>query len=346
MAPHPISVGRTISERADLPGSLSLAAASVICLLLAACAADGHSPEGGDASIGGAVGGLGGGGLGASAGGGARATGGTSGRGGSSAGGASAGSGGALASGGRAGGGGASPADGAAAGGSDGGRAARAGTIVPLYTYPTDGSWSAIIQASLAHPTVPVLAIFNPSSGAGAAKDQAYGTGVARLKAAGIVVLGYVATTYGRRPESEIHAEMDHYGTWYPETDGIFFDEMDSAGGTEAYYSAATAYARSQHLSITVGNPGTQTKPSYIGTVDTMTIYESAGLPTIASLRWTDAFSPHDFAIIPYRVPSLDVAFVQEAAQHVGYVYLTNDDLSNPWDSLPPYFGDLLAALE
>jgi hypothetical protein len=38
--------------------------------------------------------------------------------------------------------------------------------------------------------------------------------------------------------------------------------------------------------------------------------------------------------------------FVKQARQYVGYVYLQNDNVPNPWDSLPSYFASLLAALE
>jgi hypothetical protein len=37
---------------------------------------------------------------------------------------------------------------------------------------------------------------------------------------------------------------------------------------------------------------------------------------------------------------------VTDARKYVQYIYLQSDDLPNPWDSLPSYFGDLLAALE
>jgi hypothetical protein len=42
---------------------------------------------------------------------------------------------------------------------------------------------------------------------------------------------------------------------------------------------------------------------------------------------------------------SLDTTFVASAKQRVGYVYLQSDNLPNPWDSVPSYFGDLVSAL-
>ena len=41
----------------------------------------------------------------------------------------------------------------------------------------------------------------------------------------------------------------------------------------------------------------------------------------------------------------MDAAFVQAAKSAVGYIYLQNDNLPNPWDSVPPYLGALVTAL-
>src|SRR5437867_9232398 len=70
------------------------------------------------------------------------------------------------------------------------------GLVIPLYTYPTDGTWAAVLNAKNLHPTVPIIAVINPNSGPGAASDASYVTGIKAFQAAGIVVLGYVATGY------------------------------------------------------------------------------------------------------------------------------------------------------
>lgn len=278
-------------------------------------------------------------GGGASAGTGGTTTGGTGGSGGSTTG----GSGGAAGSqnlGGSAG----NPSGGS---GGTGGARASAGTMVPLYTYPDDDSWTAIVAAKQAHPTVPVIAVFNPNSGPGASADSVYVTATNDLSTAGIVVLGYVPTGYANRDANEVKAEIDDYVAWYPATTGIFFDEQSNEPGFESYYSDLDTYAKSKGLTFTVGNPGTDTAESYVGALDMMLIYETDGLPSVTSLGgWHDAHDKHNFGIIPYAVPSLDATFVAQAKDHVGYIYITDDDLPNPWDSLPPYFDALLGELE
>jgi hypothetical protein len=245
-------------------------------------------------------------------------------------------------------GGSAGAASGGTAGAAGGAPVASTGTLVPLYTYPSDASWGAIIAAKQAHPSVPVIAVFNPNSGPGSDADPTYVTATNQLKTAGIVVLGYVATGYtARDPDTEVKPEIDDYLAWYPATTGIFFDEQSNNAGDEGYYSDLNTYAKSQGLTFTVGNPGADTAESFVGALDMMLIYESGGLPEVTSLGgWHDNHDKKNFGIIPYAVPSLDVTFVSQAKTHVGYIYLTDDNLPNPWDSLTPYFEPMLGELE
>jgi hypothetical protein len=50
------------------------------------------------------------------------------------------------------------------------------------------------------------------------------------------------------------------------------------------------------------------------------------------------------------NVSFLDPAYVAEAREHVGFLYITDDIENpadtNPYNTLPPYFTDLLAMLE
>jgi hypothetical protein len=220
------------------------------------------------------------------------------------------------------------------------------GTIVPLYTDPTDPSWNAIMSAAVAHPTVDVVAIVNPSDGPGSSKQSDYTSGIAALQAAHITVIGYIATGYGSHSIASMEAEMDTWKSFYPAIQGIFFDEQSNNASDVAHYQTLSQYAKSKGMNYTVGNPGTDVPTSFIGALDTMLVYETDGLPSISSLQHWSSYPSTNFGIIPYKVPSLDPNFVKQAMQYTHYVYLTNDDLPNPWDSLTSYFGDLLTALE
>ena len=240
-----------------------------------------------------------------------------------------------------------SGAGGAGAGGSagsaGGGAQRLSGSIVPLYTYPSDPSWTAIISAAKAHPSVHVIAIINPNSGPGAGTDAEFTKGAGNLVKAGIVPIGYVSTDYGKRGEPAVKADIDKWRSAYPSVSGIFFDEESNSAGEEPFYRNVSSYAKSKGFTLTVGNPGTGVPDSYLDTVDIMLCYESAGVPSLASLK---KYAPHreHFAIIPYAT-KFDAAYAKSALDSVAYVYLQNDDLPNPWDTLPASFGDLLTAL-
>jgi YVTN family beta-propeller protein len=226
-------------------------------------------------------------------------------------------------------------------------RRAASGSIVPLYTYPTDSSWNAIIAAKQAHPRVSVIAVVNPFNGPGPSVDANYTNGISRLRNAGIKVIGYVYTQHGQRLATQVQADIDTWRNFYPQIEGIFFDEMANTSGGESYYRDLSSYAKNTRgFSLTVGNPGTDTLPSYVGTVDVMIIYESPGLPSSSILTsWHTQFDPSNFGILPYSV-SLDTNFVRDAKTLVKYQYLTDDSGANPWDSLSNYFATLLATLE
>jgi hypothetical protein len=232
-----------------------------------------------------------------------------------------------------------------ATGGSSGTGSTAGATIVPLYTDPTDRSWTAIVTAALAHPTVEVVAIVNPADGPGSSKSADYTAGIATLQAAHIKVIGYVATGYGANAISSVESDMDRWKSFYPTVQGIFFDEQSNNPADVAHYKTLSQYAKSKGLAYTVGNPGTDVPTSYIGVLDTMMVYESDGLPTIASLKAWSAYAPSNFGIIPYKC-SMDASFVKQARQYIRYIYLQSDDLPNPWDSLTTFFNDLMASLE
>src|SRR5205085_3190312 len=114
--------------------------------------------------------------------------------------------------------------------------ATSAATIVPLYTNPSDPSWNAVIAAKMQHPKVGVVAIVNPADGPGSAADSGYTSGIARLTAAGIKVIGYVATGYASRTPAVVDADVDRWKSFYPGLGGIFFDEQSNLAKDVAHY--------------------------------------------------------------------------------------------------------------
>ena len=221
------------------------------------------------------------------------------------------------------------------------------GIVIPLYTYPTDGSWTTVINTHNSYPTVPLIVIADPTtSGAGSSSDSNFVTGIKNMQAAGITVIGYVDTVYAGRSLSSAKSDIANWWNWY-RVNGIFFDEMSNFGGDENYYSTLTAYAKSLGMTHTMGNPGTTIPTSYIGTVDIICEYESAGLPSLSLLQSIQSgFSKSNFAYLAYSVSTLSKTFEASSSSYAGWLYITNDGGGNPWDTLPPYFSSEMAALD
>jgi hypothetical protein len=219
------------------------------------------------------------------------------------------------------------------------------GLIVLLYSYP-DWSWDKYAQVKQANPNLRIIAVVNPDGGAGQSRDPHFASGIANLQAAGITVLGYVDTNYGSRDISSAESDIAHYMSWYG-VNGIYIDRMANWVGEEWYYSTLTSYGKSIGLTVSVGNPGADVPPSYIGTVDTIVIYENVGAPSVSSLAgWHTSYSKSNFALIAYGVSSLDQQYVKSASSYVSYLLLTTGKWPDPYiDIVPDYLDGLVAML-
>ncbi len=226
--------------------------------------------------------------------------------------------------------------------------AARAAVIVPLYSEPGN-AWTALAAAKSLHPAVPVVAVVNVDSGPGSSSLPGFVIGIAGLAAVGVTVIGYVDTNYALRAATEVKLEIERWSSWYKPhgLSGLFLDRQATKLGAESYYAALKAHATGLGLTLVIGDPGTDPPPSYVGSLDAMIIYQGAGLPSLASLAgWHLNHDRRNFGILCYGVPALDPGFVADAAKRVGYLYLTDDGLPDPWNKLSSYLGPLLAALE
>src|SRR2546426_630056 len=123
---------------------------------------------------------------------------------------------------------------------------------------------------------------------------------------------------------------------------------MKNTPGCESYYSTLTNYAKSTYGdTLIIGNPGTSTIQSYVGTVDNIIIYESQGLPSISTLQSrTFGLAKSGFCFDAYGVGTLDPTYAAQASQYVGCMQITDDSGSNPYDTLPSYLSSEIAALD
>src|SRR3989442_3060105 len=123
---------------------------------------------------------------------------------------------------------------------------------------------------------------------------------------------------------------------------------MKNTSGCESYYSTLTNYAKSTYGdTLIIGNPGTSTIQSYVGTVHNIIIYGSQGLPSISTLQSrTFGLAKSGFCFDAYGISTLDPTYAAQASQYVGCMQITDDSGSNPYDTLPSYLSSEIAALD
>lgn len=223
------------------------------------------------------------------------------------------------------------------------------GVYVPLYVYPSGTGmrdYETVVRAKLTHSGVPMVVAINPSNGAGDAGDANYERASGILRGAGITVLGYVYTSWGHRSIGEVASEILRYASWYS-ADGIMIDEFSTDVQMAGYYRKLRQYAMSLEMTFVMGNPGTDIPPQYVGTADNFIIYENAGLPDSKWLGgWHAGHSKENWSCCSYGVDALDEKAIRGTSKHVGLMYVTDDGLPNPYDSLSSHLEKMMAVLD
>ena len=219
--------------------------------------------------------------------------------------------------------------------------------LVPLYSYPAWYNPAAYLWddvAAAAHD-VPVTVIINPNNGPnGGPPNSDYVVGLNDLRAGGVTILGYVYTSYGSRPLTNVQADVDLYAQYY-NIHGIFFDEVASATNQLEYYRQLFDYVKAKtNLHIVVTNPGTHFDERYLTrpATDTAVIFENgSGWSAYAPDAYVSNYPAARFAALVYNTP--DEATMRSNVdfavhRNIGYVYVTDDSGANPWDTLPTYW--------
>jgi hypothetical protein len=215
------------------------------------------------------------------------------------------------------------------------------GVVIPLYVQPGK-TWKAVIKAKLAHSSVPIVLIANVDNGPGTAVDSNYVTFIEKAQMAGIYVLGYVYTKYGKRSATQVDADIARWEAFYL-TDGIFLDQM--APNAPSYYQAATTYAHAHSLWFVMGNPGSDALGS--SGPDVINFYERAGYPKLGFLREPAhvSYGSGKWSYIAGAVP-FNAAKIKATAKYVAYLYATDGKEPECYCRLPSYFASLVALLD
>lgn len=221
--------------------------------------------------------------------------------------------------------------------------------IVPAYVYPGDEGlkhWDALIAAS---EKAPIVAIVNPASGPGKAVDPNYVSVLKKAKASKLTLIGYVSTNYGKVPLRDVVADVERWRTLYPGLHGFFFDEQSSEAEKVEHYAALAAHVRkASPKALIVANPGTGCDVAYFQkkTADVWCVFEAGEPPkSYRPAAWAKSWPAERFYLLSYGFAdraAIAGALKTSVEKNVGAVFLTNDALPNPWDTLPPYWDELV----
>jgi hypothetical protein len=232
------------------------------------------------------------------------------------------------------------------------------GTLIPAYFSPQGHPdlWTQAID------TVPAgnIMIMNPSDGPGASLDSGYTGVINRAEAVGITMMGYVMTNYSAIGESSVKADIDKYLSWYG-VKSIFIDEVTSepVGSTLSYYQDLITYVHNNGGTVII-NPGTEDTgtEAYLSVGDTTTtdvkrpdqivIFEDTYANYVGKTfhPWMSNYTANYFVNLVYATPNNDAevsmsdAITKSKERNAGWIFVTDDNDSNVWNSMPSFWTD------
>ena len=203
-----------------------------------------------------------------------------------------------------------------------------------------------------------LVMIINPNDGVGLEIDTNYQIQTKRSQAKNIKILGYIATDHAKENEkNRVQAEKEHldankyeidqYIKRY-DVDGFFFDQASTECKNTNYYEELNDYVKAKvgKPLTTIINPGTKTKECYINLADILVTFEdnfknydvdSTEENKFKGITWEANYLEHKFwhLILGTSEKDMSTAIELSKSRHAGYVYVTNDGIPNPWDTLP-----------
>ncbi len=231
------------------------------------------------------------------------------------------------------------------------------GIIVPAYFYPDlpDGYWGQLVEAARKIDGK-LIVIANVYNGPGAELDPNYREAINAVVSNGGKVIGYVHTCYGElnpihslcpKTIEEIKSDVDRWYQFYPTIDGIFFDEVSSKQDKVSFYQELYDYVRGkQSNAIVVNNFGVKPHENYLGIGSSILCTFEGPFSYFVGWLPPNWIPKERSCALVYDTPSDDLPAALEylSKKNIGWFYFTSDTTidDNPWDTLPPYFPDLV----
>ncbi|MFD7920204.1 spherulation-specific family 4 protein [Streptomyces sp. NPDC059740] len=229
--------------------------------------------------------------------------------------------------------------------------AVEAGTLglgVPGCGHPllAPGEW-----AGLTRPGLPLhWAVLDVAQGPGARPDPYCLAAAARLRVAGVRVLGLLDVRHGARPFGELVADASRYLDWYGVA-GFHLVRCPSrrTGLPQIQRLTTTLRALRAGAHLVTGHSGTP-DAGYADLADQLVLYRGAWVDYRwwQAPEWTAEHPPERFVHLVHGLPRLHLAQALRIArwQGAGTVCLTDrTEQEGAWEALPGYWDDVVSRI-
>ncbi|CAD0098709.1 unnamed protein product [Aureobasidium mustum] len=156
---------------------------------------------------------------------------------------------------------------------------------LPLYMYPSAGTWQPLYDALNKNPQVTFDVIINPNNGPGGSTPNSdYIANISMINSYNNTnMFGYVHTSYGNRSLTDISSDIDTYQSWSTYTNfnitlgGIFVDESPTSLDYHNYMQTIYSKVKStmSHGNLVWTNPGVPVDSSFYKIADMINAYEN-----------------------------------------------------------------------
>ena len=231
------------------------------------------------------------------------------------------------------------------------GTGVRTGLGVPGIAHPllAPAEW-----AGFAHPGAPLhWVVLDVGSGPGVRLDPHCLAATARLRGAGVRVLGHLDTRNGTRPSAELVADAQRYLDWY-RTDGFLLERCPTGRAPLPGIRrlVGTLRALSDQAHIVLGH-GTHPYPGYAENADQLVTFRGpwSDYRWSEAAEWTAHYPPDMFCHFVHGVPRghLDEALRVARWQGAATVCFTDrtdrGGTADPWEAMPGYWDDLISRI-